>query len=483
MFAGKGLYHVDAFKATLDGRVPENALLSHDLFEGLHARAALVTDLEVVDDFPATVLAHARRQRRWVRGDWQILWWLFPWVPATGGVERNHLPLISRWKILDNLRRSLLAPALLGLLVLGWTILPGRPWFWTTLTLVVLGTPVLLTLARLVTFPRLRQPLAVLLRRLAEDLETSFAQAILTLMLLPYHAWEMGHAIILTLIRLVITQRRLLEWETAASVAVRLSTVEGRTALRTFIMEMAASPLIAIGILAMVAAVAPASLTVALPFIALWVAAPAVAYLLSRPVAPPVWILSAHDRRRLRQIARRTWHYFELFVGPESHWLPPDNFQETPDGGLARRTSPTNIGMGLLSTLAAHDLGFIDTGELVERIEAALDTIERLERHEGHLLNWYETHTLAALWPRYVSTVDSGNLVAALMALDVRSARGRVRNDRTRRASRRPRRRRRAGARIASRDRARVCRHAGALLRHCGRRRDRAAATGPGRRA
>lgn len=419
LFAGKGLFHVDAFKATLDGRVPDNALLSHDLFEGLHARVALVTDLEVVDDFPATVLAHARRQRRWVRGDWQILWWLFPFVPAAGGVERNHLPLISRWKILDNLRRSLLAPALLGLLVLGWTILPGRPWFWTALTLIVLGTPVLLTLARLVRFPWLRQPLAVLLRRLAEDLETSFAQAILTLMLLPYHAWEMGHAIVLTLIRLVITQRRLLEWETAASVAVRLSTVGGRTALRTFIVEMAASPLIALAILATVGAVAPAALTVALPFIALWFAAPAVAYLLSRPVTPPVWILGAPERRRLRQIARKTWHYFELFVGPESHWLPPDNFQETPDGGLARRTSPTNIGMALLSTVAAHDLGFIDTGELVERLEAALDTIDRLERHDGHLLNWYETHTLAALWPRYVSTVDSGNLVAALMALDV----------------------------------------------------------------
>ena len=419
LFAGKGLYHVDAFKATLDGRVPENALLSHDLFEGLHARVALVTDLEVVDDFPATVLAHARRQRRWVRGDWQILWWLFPWVPASGGVERNHLPLIGRWKILDNLRRSLLAPALLGLLVLGWTVLPGEPWFWTTLALVVVGTPALLTLARLVRFPWLRQPISVLLRRLVEDVETSFAQALLTLTLLPYHAWEMGHAIVLTLIRLVITQRRLLEWETAASVAVRLSTVEGRTALRTFILEMAASPLIAIGILVTVAAVKPASLTVATTFIALWIAAPVAAYLLSRPVAPPAWVLSVHDRRRLRQIARKTWHYFELFVGPESHWLPPDNFQETPDGGVARRTSPTNVGMGLLSTLAAHDLGFIDAGELVERIDAALDTIDRLERYEGHLLNWYETHTLAALWPRYVSTVDSGNLVAALMTLDV----------------------------------------------------------------
>ena len=418
IFAGKGLYHVDAFKATLDGRAPENALLSHDLFEGLHARAALVTGVEVVDDFPATVLAHARRQRRWVRGDWQILWWLFPWVPTTRGVERNHLPLISRWKILDNLRRSLLAPAQLALLVVGWTVLPGRPEFWTALVLVIVGAPLLLTFARLFTFLRVRQPMAVLLRRLAEDLETSFAQALLTLMLLPYQAWEMAHAIILTLIRLVITQRRLLEWETAASVAVRF-TVGGGASLRTFALEMAASPLAAIGIVVTVAIVRPAALTVALPFVALWIAAPGVAYLLSRPVVPPVWILNARDRGRLRRVARKTWHYFELFVGPDSHWLPPDNFQETPDGGLARRTSPTNIGMGLLSTLAAHDLGFINSSELIVRLEGALDTIERLERHEGHLLNWYETHTLAALWPRYVSTVDSGNLVAALIALDV----------------------------------------------------------------
>ena len=419
IFAGKGLYHVDAFKETLDGRVPENALLSHDLFEGLHARAALVSDVEVVDDFPATVLAHARRQRRWVRGDWQILWWLFPWVPSAGRVERNHLPLISRWKILDNLRRSLLAPALLGLLVAGWTTLPGRPEFWTGLVVLILGAPLLLALGRLTDVIRLRQPLAVLLRRLVEDLETSSAQVTLTLVLLPYHAWEMVHAIILTLVRLVITQRRLLEWETAASLAIRF-TVHGRAALRTFLLEMAASPIIAIGILAIVASLNPSGLTVAIPFVTLWVAAPFVAYALSRPVVPPVWVLNAHDRRRLRQIARKTWHYFEMFVGPDSGWLPPDNFQETPDGGgVARRTSPTNIGMGLLSTLAAHDLGFIDTSELVLRLEGALVTLERLERHEGHLLNWYETHTLAALWPRYVSTVDSGNLAAALIAMQI----------------------------------------------------------------
>ena len=418
IFAGKGLYHVDAFKATLDGRVPENALLSHDLFEGLHARAGLVTNVEVVDDFPASVLGHARRQRRWVRGDWQILWWLFPWVPTAGGVERNRLPLISRWKILDNLRRSLVAPALLALLVAAWTVLPGRPEVWMAGVVTVLGAPLLLTLARLINVPRLRRPIAVFLHRFADDVETACAQALLGLMLLPFHAWEMAHAIILTLVRLVITQRRLLEWETAASVAARIASMGQRSGVRTFFLEMISSPLLAAAIFVLVIVVAPANALVAAPFVGLWLAAPALAFLLSRPVAPRVWLLSDRDRRRLRQVARRTWHYFELFVGPESHWLPPDNFQETDDAGLARRTSPTNIGMGLLSTLAAHDLGFLTTRDLIARIGGALDTIDRLERHEGHLLNWYETNTLAPLWPRYVSTVDSGNFVAALIALE-----------------------------------------------------------------
>src|SRR5690606_20087606 len=200
IYAGKGLYDVEAFRATLEGRVPENALLSHDLFEGLHARAALVSDVEVVDDYPASVLAHVRRQQRWVRGDWQILLWLFPVVPTTTGVARNRLPLISRWKIFDNLRRSLMAPALLVWLVAGWTVLPGRPIAWTAMALAVLFAPVLLTLARVLTVPWPGQPLRVFLHRLASDLETAGAQSLVTLMLLPFHAWEMAHAIILTLV-------------------------------------------------------------------------------------------------------------------------------------------------------------------------------------------------------------------------------------------------------------------------------------------
>jgi cellobiose phosphorylase len=417
IFAGKGLYHVDAFKATLDGRVPENALLSHDLFEGLHARAGLVSGVEVVDDYPATVLAHARRQHRWVRGDWQILLWLFPYVPTAAGIERNRLPLVSRWKILDNLRRSLVAPSLLLLLCCGWLVLPGRPAAWTLAALLVIAAPVLLTCARLLGIPRMRMPLVVFFRRLGHDLKTACAQALLELLLLAYHAWEMIHAIILTLIRLAITQRRLLEWETAASAAAKAAGLTGRSRLRTFVVEMVASPAIALGVAALVLMFRPGAALVSAPFVLAWLAAPVIAAWLSRPVALKPWVLSDADRHRLRLVARKTWHYFEVNVGPSDHWLPPDNFQEASNVGQARRTSPTNIAMSLLSTLAAHDLGYLTTRELVERIQGTIDTIDGLEHHQGHLLNWYDTSTLSPLWPRYVSTVDSGNLAASLLAL------------------------------------------------------------------
>jgi cyclic beta-1,2-glucan synthetase len=417
IFTGKGLYDVDAFMASLEGRIPENALLSHDLFEGLHARAALVTDVEVVDDYPATVLAHARRQHRWARGDWQILFWLFPLVPTRMGWERNRLPVISRWKILDNLRRTLVAPATLALLALAWLALPGNPLVWTAGVLAAIAVPLYPLAVRLGTGPSEQQPLGVFLRILADDVKTAGAQTLLQITFLAYHAYEMAHAIALTLVRLVVTQRRLLEWETAAAAAARAAGLSPRAGAFLFLVEMAASPLIALSLLVLILAARPSNLMEAGPLLLVWVAAPLVAYWLSRPVLPERYDLSSEDRRLLRLTARRTWRYFETFMGAEEHGLPPDNFQETPVPTVAHRTSPTNIGMGLLATLAAHDFGYIGTGELVQRIEATLSTMERLERFEGHLLNWYDTTTLAPLPPRYVSAVDSGNLAAALLAL------------------------------------------------------------------
>jgi cyclic beta-1,2-glucan synthetase len=413
IFTGKGLYDVAAFTRALDGRVPENALLSHDLFEGVYARTALVSDLEVVDDYPSSLLAHARRLRRWVRGDWQILMWLFPFVPTRGGGwQRNRLPLISRWKIFDNLRRSLLPPATVALLFAAWSLLPGNATTWTAAVLVGLSFPVYPLLLRTLAGPRSRQPAAVFLRGMWEETRTALAQVALQLTFLAYQAHEMVHAIALTLVRLTVTQRGMLEWETAAAAA----RAHG-AGVRLFLREMRASPVLAALGLALVVLVRPSTLATAWPVLMLWAAAPLIAHELSRTVPVRRHELEAEDRERLRLIARNTWRYFETFAGDEDHGLPPDNVQEVPESRIAHRTSPTNVGMGLLATLAAHDLGFIQTAELAARTGKALDTIEGLERHEGHLLNWYDTRTLAPLLPRYVSTVDSGNLAGALMAL------------------------------------------------------------------
>jgi cyclic beta-1,2-glucan synthetase len=415
IFTGKGLYDVDAFVAALDGRVPENALLSHDLFEGLYARTALVTDVEVVDDYPSSVLAHARRRHRWVRGDWQILWWLFPFVPSRMGLRRNRLPLLSRWKILDNLRRSLMAPATLAALLLGWTILPGAPAIWTAISLAAVTLPMALQVLQLLEGPARLESAASFLWAAIEDLKTEFVRVLLQLAFLANHAYEMLHAITVTLVRLGITKHRLLEWETAAASAHR----HGAPRLSAFVKDMVASPAIAVGSLVLVVLVRPHALVAALPALLLWAAAPLIAYAASRPVPARRTVLDAEDRALLQSVALQTWRYFETFVGPEDHALPPDNVQLVPTLTVAHRTSPTNIGLALLATLAAHDFGFIDTVQLADRIDATLTTVEGLERHEGHLLNWYDTRSLAPLAPAYVSTVDSGNLAGALLTLSM----------------------------------------------------------------
>jgi cyclic beta-1,2-glucan synthetase len=413
IFTGKGLYDVDAFVASLEGRVPENTLLSHDLFEGLYARTALVTDVEVVDDYPSSVLAHARRQHRWVRGDWQILWWLFPFVPARSGLQRNRLPLVARWKILDNLRRSLMSPAIVAAIVIGWTILPGSPALWTAVALAAIAVPPILQLARLIRGPATGESARVYLRTLVEDFGTDLVRAALLLVFLAHQAYQMVHAIGITLVRLVLTQHRLLEWETAAASARR----GGVPRVRVFMREMVASPLAATAALVLVAMVRPEAWPSAMPIVVAWTAAPFIAYLLSRPVPTRRVVVDTADREFLRTVAEKTWRYFETFMGAEDHALPPDNVQLVPATTVAHRTSPTNIGMALLATLAAHDLDLINADELANRLDATLTTVEGLERYEGHLLNWYDTRTLAPLRPAYVSTVDSGNLAGALVTL------------------------------------------------------------------
>src|SRR5581483_3859232 len=320
--------------------------------------------------YPSSVLAHARRQHRWVRGDWQILWWLLPFVPSRAGVQRNRLPIIARWKILDNLRRSLVPPATVALLVAGWTALPGSPLAWTAAALASLALPILVVGVEALAGPSRQQSWPVFARAVVDDLKTAAARSGLQLAFVANQAYERLHAIVVTLVRLGVTRHRLLEWETMAANAAR----GGPPRLRA--------------VVAAVAFVRPRALPIALPVLLLWAGAPAIAFALSRPAPRRRAELTSGDREYLREVAVKTWRYFDTFMGAEDHWLPPDNIQMAPELRVAHRTSPTNIGLGLLSTLAAHDLGLIDTATLLHRIDATLTTVEGLEKVNGHLLNW-----------------------------------------------------------------------------------------------
>ncbi|MEP7308093.1 MAG: glucoamylase family protein [Acidobacteriota bacterium] len=416
IFTGKGLYDVDAFMSATEHRVPDNAVLSHDLFEGLYARTALVSDVEVVDDYPSSVLTHTRRQHRWVRGDWQLLPWLLPFAPTRHGWRRNVLPLFARWKILDNLRRSLVVPATIALFLSGWTYLPGSPTVWTLSTLAGLTSPAFLGLAEAIGAPRPWQPWRVMLHNLADDLTIALARAWLQVTFVAYHACELTHAIATTIVRVAVTRRNLLEWQTAAT-SRHLIDAASRGGAWLFAEQMMASPLLALAALSATAMLRPRALPSALPILGLWAAAPFIAYAFSQPARHGRSEISPDDRRFLRALARKTWRYFDVFVGPSDRWLPPDNLQETPQETIAHRTSPTNIGMSLLATLAGYDLGFIRAHELVERTESTLSTLEGMERFEGHFFNWYDSQTLAPLTPRYISSVDSGNLAASLLTM------------------------------------------------------------------
>ncbi len=413
-FTGKGIYDVDAFEAATAHAFPENAILSHDLIEGNFSRCGLLSDTELFDDFPARYNAYSRREHRWVRGDWQLLPWLAPRVPTSEGPSArrpNPLPALERWKLLDNLRRSLVPPALLVLLVLGWTLLPGSPWAWTILGVLVLSVP-LWQVAMSIAVAIPRQGLLSPLRAARETVPAMVGQIFMELVLLAYRSSVLVDAIARTLARLYVSRKKLLEWETAASTEQRLGTD-----LRHFIQGMWTGPTLALAIGAIVAVVRPDALPAASPILLAWLISPGWAYFLSRPPAVERTVLTDDERKALRRVARKTWLFFETFVGDEDNWLPPDNFQEYPDGRIAHRTSPTNKGLLLLSTLSAADFGYIGPFRLVDRLEKTLRTLQKLEKHWGHILNWYDTKTLQPLTPRYVSTVDSGNLLGCLVTL------------------------------------------------------------------
>ncbi|MFZ5720147.1 MAG: GH36-type glycosyl hydrolase domain-containing protein [Pseudomonadota bacterium] len=401
-YTGKGIYDVDAFEAALAGRAPESAMLSHDLFEGIFARAGLASDVEVVEDFPARYDISARRHHRWVRGDWQLLPWMLG--PLRGGV-----PAIGRWKMLDNVRRSLSAPSLVAALVAGWIAPADSASVWTAFILATMALPPLIpVLGQL----RRRPGVAVVahLRTLAGDLRLAFTQLALMVVFLADQAWLMGDAILRTLWRVAVSRRHLLEWTPMAQTGGADPGVLG------FFRRMAGGVAVGVGALAAVALADGGAWPLAAGVT--WGASPAVAWWASRSRGPLRGrALLASDARDLRLVARRTWRFFETFVTAASNMLPPDNFQEAPEAVVAHRTSPTNLGLYLLSVAAAKDLGWIGVVEALERLEATLATMQRLEKHRGHFYNWYDTSDLRTLDPKYVSSVDSGNLCGHLVAL------------------------------------------------------------------
>jgi cyclic beta-1,2-glucan synthetase len=404
-YTGKGIYDLDDFEAALEGRVREGTLLSHDLFEGTFARAGLASDIEVVEEFPSRYDVAAARQHRWVRGDWQLL----PWIAGRAGA----LPPIGRWKMLDNLRRSLSTPACVIALAAGWALPLHAAVLWTGFVVSTIAVATLVPILSAIVPRRARTTARSHLHALAVDVRLALSLTALLLVFLAHQAWLMADAIGRTLYRLLVSRRRLLDWVTAEQ-----AQVGPRLDLSGFTRLMGGG--VALGGAAAIGAawVGGEAWPVALPFALAWIVSPAIARWTSlSPLVAGRVPVSPADARALRLIARRTWRYFEAFVTAEEHWLPPDNFQEDPKPVVAQRTSPTNIGVYLLSAASARDFGWTGTAETVERLEATLATLQGLPRFRGHFYNWYGTRDLRPLEPQYVSSVDSGNLAGHLIAL------------------------------------------------------------------
>lgn len=412
-YSGKGIYDVDVFEVALQGRIPENTVLSHDLLEGIFAGSGLVSDIEVVEAFPSRYDVAAARQHRWARGDWQLLPWIFlHGRDSTGQPGRRKIPLTGRWKMIDNLRRSLSTPAAFLALLGGWTLPFAPAAMWSGFILATIALPPLLPFFAGIVPRRRRISKRSHLRAVGKDLSLALSQIGFHVSLLAHQAWLMTDAIVRTLFRLFVSHRHMLEWVTAAQARFGLPL-----SIRGFYRRMAGGVALACVAGIIVASAPHESWLTAIPFVILWLISPLVAQWASRPrayAAPkPV---SDVDAQQLRLIARRTWRFFETFVTAEENMLPPDNFQEEPKPAVAHRTSPTNLGLYLLSTVAANDFGWLGIHDTAERLEATLTTMNRLERFRGHYFNWYDTRDLRPLDPKYISSVDSGNLAGHLIA-------------------------------------------------------------------
>jgi cyclic beta-1,2-glucan synthetase len=414
-YAGKGIYDLDAFESALSGRAPDSTLLSHDLFEGTFARAGFASEVEVVEEFPSRYDVSAERHHRWARGDWQLLPWIFGFAGRGDGAPsgKDKLPRIGRWKMIDNLRRTLSAPTTVLGLALGWTLPIYPALVWTSFVLATIVVPNLIPVISAIPSRRPGARISAHLRALAGDLGLAAVLTVLNVTFLADQTRLMSDAILRTLWRLFVSRRHLLQWVPAAQ-----TLVEPHLGLSGYIVRMSGAICIAVAVMLVALLFGHGGWPVAAPLVALWLVSPAVARFVSLPRSLERRAsASAADVQALRRTARRTWRYFEVLVGAADNWLPPDNFQEDPTPEVAHRTSPTNIGLYLLSVVSARDFGWIGASEAIERLEATLGTMVRMPRFRGHFYNWYDTRDLRVLDPKYISSVDSGNLGGHLIAV------------------------------------------------------------------
>ncbi|MCH7411627.1 hypothetical protein MM239_19735 [Belliella sp. DSM 111904] len=411
-FTGKGIYDVKAFHEVMMHQFPENRILSHDLIESAYVRTGLATDIELYDDYPSTYSAFTKRNHRWTRGDWQIAAWLFSRVPSESGIVKNPINLLSKWKIFDNLRRSLNFFFLLLFFLAGIFWLPGANWIWVVAAFGIIAFPTYITLSSdLLNRPtRVRWKLHMV--KVWGNLRMHRIQAMSTIIIAPHQAFVQLDAIIRTLYRLSFSKKLLLEWSTASQVEHMR-----KQSLVDYMRWMILPMLLGVLIVLMALVTNPAHLWVVIPFFVLWFGSPFYAWYISLPLPKPQVELSDGDRSKLRLYARRTWAYFERFVNEKHGWLPPDNYQENPRLSETSRTSPTNIGLALVSTTTAYHLGYMTLGTFLQRQEDSMRAIVRLEKYRGHLFNWYATGSGRILQPSYISTVDSGNLAASLITV------------------------------------------------------------------
>jgi len=409
IFTGKGIYDLRVFQTLLKNAFPENAVLSHDLLEGSYLKTALVSDFRLIDSFPATYISYCKRLHRWTRGDWQLLPFIFGKYPFSA---------MSRWKMLDNIRRSLVAPSLVVLFIMAMTILPGSNILWTGLYVITLAIYLISHASgNAVRYVKSKNVLHhIRIKKYMPSMggiKATFYQTVLNLVFLTHQAFLMAHAVLITLLRVFITKKNLLEWVPSADVE------KGKdNSLKTYMFEMQSS--IWLGLAAVLFALyfkRYGLVVISILYFVIASAAPYVAYRISQKEEVKSYEPSKEEIIEIRRIARKTWRYFEEFINTENNYLGPDNYQEYPPNGLTQRTSPTNISLGLMSVLAARDFGYLGILEMKEKISNTISSIEKIEKWNGHLYNWYDAKTLKPLIPRYISTADSGNFVGYLITL------------------------------------------------------------------